>query len=339
MPNPFAFGNNINTTLASAITTTSQTTVVLASSSNLPALSGGQYLAITLNDAATQTFFEIIYVTAIVGATLTVLRGQEGTAARTWLVGDYAYGAETAGILGQFAQLVNGGGAIDTSSTNQSKTGSFTAGGLSSTAGLVAATSLSVGTTAAISGATTTNGLASTADMSITESYPGLTLSGSEGTGLNVVVREILGNCWIMVNADYNSGTAKFSQTNTSYPSTALEVSSGPSIIRYAQVPGTSTPWSTWPATQQGTLAPVYTGAGTAAPTLFHFPFGTFTGTGGTVTATFSGLAFTGTGTFGAIAVNISNGGIIGGVSASTASATFASTVNTQSYFYIAFGY
>lgn len=102
---PFTFANNVNTTLAGAITSAGQTSIVLASSANLPTLSGGNVMPLVLTDQATRSKFEIVYVTAISGATLTVIRGQEGTAALTWLIGDYAYAAETAGVLTDKASL------------------------------------------------------------------------------------------------------------------------------------------------------------------------------------------------------------------------------------------
>ena len=102
----FTFANNVSTTLASALSD-SATTVVLTSAANLPTIPGGDYFAVTLNDAATQSVFEIVYVTAISGANLTVLRGQEGTAARAWLVGDFAFAADTDGILANFLQALS----------------------------------------------------------------------------------------------------------------------------------------------------------------------------------------------------------------------------------------
>lgn len=99
----FVFANNVKTTLAAAATST-QTTLTLSSSANLPsAIPSGSYFALTLNDAATGTVFEIVYVTAISGATVTCLRGQEGTGANAWSVGDYVYASNTAGILSSFA--------------------------------------------------------------------------------------------------------------------------------------------------------------------------------------------------------------------------------------------
>ena len=99
----FVFANNINTTLASPVSP-SATTITLASSANLPASPpAGEYLAITLQDAATRLNFEIVYVTAISGATLTVVRAQEGTTALSWLVGDYVFSGPTAGQMSSFA--------------------------------------------------------------------------------------------------------------------------------------------------------------------------------------------------------------------------------------------
>ncbi len=92
----YVISNNVNTTLAAALASGS-TTISLASSANLPTLAAGQIMPITLNDAATGLNYEICYVTAISGTTLTVTRGQEGTSALNWSVGDYAYCAFTAG--------------------------------------------------------------------------------------------------------------------------------------------------------------------------------------------------------------------------------------------------
>jgi len=91
----FVFANNIKTTVASAFSNVA-TSLTLASSVGLPTLSAGQVLPITINDAATGLVYEICYATAITGATLTVTRAQEGTAAQNWLVGDRAYCAPTA---------------------------------------------------------------------------------------------------------------------------------------------------------------------------------------------------------------------------------------------------
>lgn len=100
----FVVANNVNTQLAAALPSSGagSTTAVLASSANLPTLntSIGQMMPLTLNDAATGAIYETMYVTAISGATLTVLRGQEGTSALNWNVGDYAFCGPTAGTAG-----------------------------------------------------------------------------------------------------------------------------------------------------------------------------------------------------------------------------------------------
>jgi hypothetical protein len=104
MTQQFVLTNNVSTTLASPISS-GATSLTLTSSADLPTLSAGQIFAITLNDAATQTVFEVIYATTITGATLSGLsRGQEGTTAQSWLAGDYAYGACTAAIFNSFIQ-------------------------------------------------------------------------------------------------------------------------------------------------------------------------------------------------------------------------------------------
>ncbi len=100
----FVITNFFNTTL-SAAASSSATTLSVASSTNLPtSLAPGQMFPIVLNDAATRTLFEVCYVTAISGTTLTVLRAQEGTTAQNWSVGDYIRCVPTAGtapVLGE----------------------------------------------------------------------------------------------------------------------------------------------------------------------------------------------------------------------------------------------
>jgi len=74
-------------------------------------------MPLTLNDAATGLVYEIVYVTAISGAALTVLRGQEGTTAQNWNAGDYAAcmhtALTTASINGNALQTFEVGAAVD----------------------------------------------------------------------------------------------------------------------------------------------------------------------------------------------------------------------------------
>lgn len=101
----FTFVNNLNTTLAAPVSP-SATNITLASTANLPAsIPASEVLVITLNDSATRQNFEILYATARTGATLTVLRAQEGTGALSWLTGDFAYSPPTAGQQESFGQL------------------------------------------------------------------------------------------------------------------------------------------------------------------------------------------------------------------------------------------
>lgn len=102
----FLFANNVNTQLAGSISP-SATSLTLSSAANLPlSIPAGQVLVLTLNDAATRQNFEIIYATAVSGATLSGLqRGQEGTVALAWATGDFAYCPPTAGQMNSFGQL------------------------------------------------------------------------------------------------------------------------------------------------------------------------------------------------------------------------------------------
>jgi hypothetical protein len=97
----YVIANNVNTQLAAALPSSGSgsTTVTLASSANLPTLTAGQIMPLTLNDAATGQSYEIVYVTAISGVSLTVTRAQEGTGALNWNVGDYTFCAPTAGTV------------------------------------------------------------------------------------------------------------------------------------------------------------------------------------------------------------------------------------------------
>ena len=100
----FVFANFLKTTLSSGISSTA-TTLTVSSTANLPVLQAGQVLPVVLNDAATQSIYEICYATAISSNTLTVTRGQEGTTANTWNTGDYVYTAVTAGSFASLPQL------------------------------------------------------------------------------------------------------------------------------------------------------------------------------------------------------------------------------------------
>ena len=94
----FIFANFVQTTL-SATASTTDTSLSVTSAANIPALASGQKFPLTLINAATQSVYEIVYVTAVSGTTLTVLRGQEGTIAQSWSIGDLVKGSPTAGTV------------------------------------------------------------------------------------------------------------------------------------------------------------------------------------------------------------------------------------------------
>lgn len=106
MPSLFTFANNISTTLAGSISSGAPS-LTLSSAANLPSsIPPGKVFVITLNDVATRQQFEVIYATAISGATLSgLLRGQENTSAQAWSTGDYAYCSPTMGQMQAFGQL------------------------------------------------------------------------------------------------------------------------------------------------------------------------------------------------------------------------------------------
>lgn len=68
-------------------------------------VSGTSFFKLTLIDAATGQISEIVHVTAKSGDVLTIVRGQEGTAARSWSANDIAANMLTAGTILLLAQL------------------------------------------------------------------------------------------------------------------------------------------------------------------------------------------------------------------------------------------
>lgn len=68
-----------------------------------PSPGAGQAFPLTFIDAATGNLAEIVYCTARSTDTLTIVRGQEGTTALSWLAGDLADHFVTAGSLNSFA--------------------------------------------------------------------------------------------------------------------------------------------------------------------------------------------------------------------------------------------
>ena len=101
----FEYANNAHTTLASAIGTGNTSLTVAASSGALfPTLASGQAFYCTLLDAATLTINEIVEVTARSGDVFTIVRGQQGTTAKSWVSGSIVTQLITAGDLANFVQ-------------------------------------------------------------------------------------------------------------------------------------------------------------------------------------------------------------------------------------------
>ncbi len=97
---------NVTTTLASAITS-GATSIDVSSSSGLPSsVPSGTVIALGIGNATgTTPQFEIVYVTAISGTTLTIERGQEGTTAQAFASGSYVNSVTSSGQQSNFAQL------------------------------------------------------------------------------------------------------------------------------------------------------------------------------------------------------------------------------------------
>lgn len=80
------FKNNASTTLASAINNSTTTvTVATGGGANLPSLGAGEYFYATITDIDDN--FEIVKVTARSTDTLTVVRAQESTTAKSFVSG------------------------------------------------------------------------------------------------------------------------------------------------------------------------------------------------------------------------------------------------------------
>jgi hypothetical protein len=273
----FIFANIFNVELSVPVTSTGQTTLTINSTTNAPTITAGQIWVVVLNDAATQTIYEICYATSRTGNVLTVLRGQEGTAATTWLAGDNVYAPDTAAILNNFA-LVNG-----SSSTN------FATAALTSTS--INATGAVSGASFAASGSITSTGLVVTGNGSFSSLVQGngvyATNLGSPSTPAGIFSGALIaqsssstGGAWLggavsSVQLDYgvtNAGALTISK--------ATFISGGLSIA---------------PTINSTTVAafvpPAYANSGGAMASTVHIVQGTITGTGAAQTVTLSGSA------------------------------------------------
>jgi len=97
------YTNNAESTLASGIDNDDTTlTVQSGHGAKFPSPTNGDYFLLTLTQAASESSWEIVQVTARSSDTLTIVRAQEGTSAASWLSGDKAELRITAGSLTKY---------------------------------------------------------------------------------------------------------------------------------------------------------------------------------------------------------------------------------------------
>lgn len=77
-------------------------TITVDSPSSLPVLQAGDYFYLVLQKYSDRSYVEIVKVTATAGSTYTIQRGQAGTVARAFALGDYAELRLTVDALSEF---------------------------------------------------------------------------------------------------------------------------------------------------------------------------------------------------------------------------------------------
>lgn len=120
------FSNGASATLAAGISSTATSlSVTSGEGAEFPALAANQFFVATIMhlSGTTVTAFEIVTVTARATDSMTIVRGQEGTAAAAWAAGDTIALLPTAGGMGQMVQPVQAQAqgynyAADTGSAN-----------------------------------------------------------------------------------------------------------------------------------------------------------------------------------------------------------------------------
>lgn len=95
--------NNAVSTLSAAITTVGQLTLTVTSATTFPIPTGSDYFYATLLDAA--NIPEVVKVTGIASNVFTIVRAQDGTAARTFLSGASVRLCLCAAVMLEFARL------------------------------------------------------------------------------------------------------------------------------------------------------------------------------------------------------------------------------------------
>jgi hypothetical protein len=214
------FANNIQTTLASNITSV-QTSITLVSAAGLPNPSSGQYFVMTFTNGATN---EVVWVTNVTGSVITCIRAQEGTSAQTFAAGSYASCFPTAGTMRDLVQI------------DQLQNGAYTFTNGAGTANALTATIASNLTVVPngfqfILNASNANTNAATLNLTLNPTISGASpvstgalpilqngtfpLTGGEITGANYL-------CLFTYNANYNSGGGAFVLENPYNPVTGV---------------------------------------------------------------------------------------------------------------------
>ena len=107
---PVLFANNAFSSLALPIGVLDTSCELTQGTGALfPNPTNGEYFVATICDAATRITFEIVWVTAVSGDTVTMIRAQEGTTAKNWTAGSLFMNLWTAGqaeVMDQMAQPI-----------------------------------------------------------------------------------------------------------------------------------------------------------------------------------------------------------------------------------------
>lgn len=191
----FLFADNASSTLAANIGPSS-TTITLAPGDGalFPSPAAGQQFTLTLNDAATHLQFETAYCTHRAGDVLTVVRGQEGTTAQSWLIGDQAFNGPTSGTMLAMLQTQHvTDGSLNPVFNNLTVNGTETVGGLltahaiTSSTTVAATTAITAGTSITAAGAIAGAAINSSGTIAAATAITGGSLAVTGGVSGNAI--------------------------------------------------------------------------------------------------------------------------------------------------------
>lgn len=163
----FLFSDNGNATVAVAFGP-AVTSITLATGTGalFPSPGVNEQFALTLNDLATRLIYEVVYCTARVGDVLTVIRAREGTTARTWQIGDYAFSGPTSGQMQAMVQMFEMlDGSISPEFDNLIALGSVSVAGTATVGFLDVGGSATIVSNATIGGGVFANSVTTAADI------------------------------------------------------------------------------------------------------------------------------------------------------------------------------